>query len=198
MEISSFSCSLEEMVCFLVQINKIRALQFVIYGKYCTGQYYNERLVNTNKLFPEFRNIEDLIKGKINFKEFSPKKDYHLGITSLAKTKNGEIFHIPMIDFECPCSGKNILRVAETIKLLRPSGKTNGFILESGQSYHYYGIDLLSVRDWLIFMNLCKKVQNVDEKWPELQLKRGYSTLRVSISSQKPHLPKVVAKIGDF
>lgn len=73
-----------------------------------------------------------------------------------------------------------------------------GFLLESGQSYHYYGIRLLNVDEWVDFMRRCWQMPQVGRAWPTLQLEDGFSTLRISTSVAKPQLPRVIGKFGKF
>ncbi len=161
--------------------------------KYKEGFYREE--AEKNKLLVEFRDISAL-PNIVDFAElFGKKSAEHLGIASLVKIKSGRISHIPMIDFNCGYAIENLLKIEKTLHVL---GQNKGFLLESGKSYHYYGIGLLSVEGWVDFMKLCMGEDIIGKNWPRFQLQRGYSTLRISTSTQKPHLPKIIAKIGSF
>ena len=103
--------------------------------------------------------------------------------------------HIPMIDFECSCSEVNFSKV---IEILAKLDEKKGFLFESGRSYHYYGINLFSPAVWQKFMESCKQHDIIGEKWPQHQLDDGFLVLRISTSTTKPCLPKVIAKVGDF
>lgn len=196
MELDICSHSLEKMIGFIAKINGIEMLRFVFY----THSYLERK---ENRRYIEFREIKKLIDGEIKFGHFFEKGHYDeiLGINSLVKIGRGMERHIPMIDFNCVISGQNFLKVAENLKLL---GQSRGFILESGKSYHYYGIELMTSGEWLDFMKKCKSHDIIGGKWirphrwVRYSLKENCSTLRISTAFVKPHLPKVIAKIGSF
>jgi len=194
MKLSIDVYSLEKMIGYVANINKVSTLQFVIYQRY--KEEYGQKEAEKAKLLAEFSCIGDLFQEKIKFDSFFEKNPAeHLGFTSFVKKHDGFIGHIPMIDFNCSYSIENILKIEKTLSLLE---QRKGFLLESGKSYHFYGIDLLSVEGWVDFMKRCAEQDIIGKHWPSFQLQRGYSTLRISTSTQKPHLPKVVVKIGDF
>ncbi len=193
MELSIGLCSLEKMIGYIAKINEIEALQFTIYEKY-KEEFYREKEVEKNKLLDEFKAISDLTRLSLT-SLFEKKPGEHLGIASFAKIRDGKILHIPMIDFNCPYSIENLLKIEKTLYVL---AQDKGFLLESGKSYHYYGINLLSVEGWINFMKICAEQDIIGSNWPRFQLQRGYSTLRISTSTQKPHSPKIIAKIGSF
>jgi hypothetical protein len=75
--------------------------------------------------------------------------DHILAICSRVTVTSGEEFHIPMLDFLCPCSESNRLSI---FRMLREIGECSGAIVESGRSYHYYGFRLLTRDDWVRFL----------------------------------------------
>lgn len=196
MELNIGAYSLEKMIGCIANINRVSTLQFSIYQIY--QEQYPQKEAEKTKLLTEFDLIEDLFQEKIKLDSFFKKDSAeHLGFTSFIKKQNGFMGHIPMIDFNCPYSIENLLKIEKTLYMLA-QGK--GFLLESGKSYHFYGIKLLSVEEWVNFTKLCAEQDIIGKHWPyfQLQRQRGYSTLRISTSTQKPHLPKVIAKIGSF
>jgi hypothetical protein len=70
-------------------------------------------------------------------------------ICSRVNVSSGEEFHIPMLDFLCPCSKSNQLSI---LNILREIGEDSGALVESGRSYHYYGFRLLARGDWVRFL----------------------------------------------
>lgn len=193
MEISAFSCSLEKMIGFISKINGVEMLRFVLYTH---PRYYSKK--KETRRYIEFSDVKKFIDGKIKFDRFFKKEyDEILGMTSLVKIGGETERHIPMIDFECAISGQNLLRVLEVLGSL---DQKEGFILESGASYHYYGIELISFSKWVAFMKRCESYDIIGSKWisHQLKLKENCSTLRISVAPAKPHLPEVIAKIGDF
>lgn len=126
---------------------------------------------------------------------FQKRGDENFGLASRVSLADGEIKHIPMIDFDCPCSEQNLHRVADTLSDL---GQKKGFIIESGRSYHYYGIDLFSEEEWRNFMERCQEQDIIEREWPLWQLRDGFSVLRLSTSSTKPYPPQVIVRFGEF
>ena len=71
-----------------------------------------------------------------------------LVLCSRVETRDDEVLHIPMLDFECSVSPENLIKVSQFIE----ETNSRGLILESGRSYHFYGLDLLSPEKWAQFM----------------------------------------------
>lgn len=196
MEVSNYPCSLEKMIGFIAKINGIEMLRFVFY----TPSYFKRK---PDRKYVYFSEIGKLIEGEIKFRHFLEKRhaDEILGIDSLVKIGGGRERYIPMVDFNCAISARSLLRVKENLRLL---GQDGGFILESGKSYHYYGIKLMVTEEWFDFMKKCKSSDIIGgkwlrpHKWVTYSLKRKCSTLRISTGCAKPHLPEVVVKVGDF
>ncbi len=121
-------------------------------------------------------------------------KDKVLGIISELKISYSftEIYpyHIPMMDFRCPKSPENLLRTKE---LLRTIGQKEGVILDSGRSYHYYGINLLDERHWWGFLENCLSSKLADKRYIEHRFKDRCSILRISACLLRPKIPTVVS-----
>jgi len=75
-------------------------------------------------------------------------RDKALVLCSKVETWEDETFHIPMLDFECTLSDKNLAKVEEFVREL----DEKGVILVSGRSYHYYSFNLLPHNKWVKFM----------------------------------------------
>ena len=98
-------------------------------------------------------------------------------------------YHIPMMDFRCPKGPKNLLRIK---KLLRVNGEEEGVILDSGRSYHYYGLNLMSEKGWLRFLGSCLLSKLVDERYMGHRLIDRCGILRLSACPLRPGIPEVV------
>jgi hypothetical protein len=72
-----------------------------------------------------------------------------LAVCSKVKLESGKLCHIPMLDFLCPCSEQN---EESLLRMLKEIGERSGVLVNSGRSYHYYGIRLLGRDDWVRFM----------------------------------------------
>jgi len=98
-----------------------------------------------------------------------------IGLTSKVQTKNG-IKHIPMVDFSRDCRRpENVLK-----QLNMP-----GILVVSGHSYHFYGFELMEEKEWKVYTESLKDnfrfgAYGVCEHWPDLQLKQGFSMLRIT------------------
>lgn len=113
-----------------------------------------------------------------------------LAICSKCVTKDNKTAHIPMIDFSCPINERNreLVRIAAE-KL----GRGKGVLLESGQSFHYYGLYLLDENDWIKFTaNSLLLSPLTDSRYIAHRLISGMAVLRLTGSDQKPIIPKVV------
>lgn len=93
------------------------------------------------------RREEVTVERLLNLVKDSTQRNKALVLCSLAITKQDEMLHFPMLDFECIVSVTNQSRVEDFVRIIG-----NGLILESGRSYHYYGFNLLTHSEWIKFM----------------------------------------------
>ncbi|HLD91764.1 MAG TPA: hypothetical protein VI795_00010 [Patescibacteria group bacterium] len=106
----------------------------------------------------------------------------------------GKTKQLQMLDFDFSEDEANM----DEIKSLRLS---QGVILRTDRSFHYYGLNLLNDDDWrkwinkLLFLKDTKKLFGTE--YLELCLKRGYSALRIFgyEGTSKKKTPVVIAKI---
>ena len=110
-----------------------------------------------------------------------------IGITSLVQTKDGKK-HIPMIDF-ASCRPNDVYQVLDMFKM-------PGLIIESGNSYHFYGFNLLSEKEWKEYIENTRELPYVDTHYPGLQLEQGFAMLRITPSSLKLYQPCLYANYG--
>jgi hypothetical protein len=121
-----------------------------------------------------------------------------VGVISRVTVAGGELRHIttrhiPMMDFMCPPSPANLEVLT---RLFREIGQKKGYLLESGRSYHYYGLELLTEEQWRVFLGKCLLMCGyVDDRYVGHQLVDGHCVLRLSSGKLKPNVPKVVAKL---
>lgn len=116
-----------------------------------------------------------------------------LAISSQVKCADGRFRHIPQIDFHCRASAEN-QKVA--ISLLRNLSQ-RGYLLASGKSYHFYGIDLLNDDELGTFFGRVLLFSPiVDRAWIAHQLIEGRSALRLSSRKEYGGPPQLIAKIG--
>jgi hypothetical protein len=107
--------------------------------------------------------------------------------------RNGEIRHIPMLDFHCPATAKNE-ELAELAAGLLDTG--GGFLLESGDSYHFYGRALFDEEALVSFLGRALLLAPViDRAWIAHQLIERVCGLRISKKPSDGPEPAVVRVI---
>jgi hypothetical protein len=113
-----------------------------------------------------------------------------LALCSRARLSTGDTAHIPMIDFRCHPSEDN---ASATIEILKEIGEKQGVLLNSGRSFHYYGMSLLSEREWQAFLGKFLLLSPiVDSRYIAHRLIDGFCRLRISETSIKPKIPEVI------
>lgn len=129
--------------------------------------------------------------------------DAQIGVFSEVVLEDRTTAHIPMMDFSIPKSDMGLAVLRER---LQRGGVHNTWLLETGESYHLYGKDLLSEEEWIHFMGTCLLTSVVhtrdnieqisDPRYIGHSLKRGGNVLRVTTRAIKSFEPKVVAFIS--
>jgi hypothetical protein len=123
--------------------------------------------------------------------------NWQLGLMSLARKRSGQSCHIPQIDFVCEKTSENIAAIKACLK--QNTYTETGWLVDSGNSFHFYGRKLLAPSDWQAFMGQCLlfnergKYPIIDWRWLGYSLIAGYSTLRILKSSSKRE-PRVIEK----
>jgi hypothetical protein len=116
-----------------------------------------------------------------------------LALYSMCRDSARKVWHIPMMDFRIE-SGRDIGQLRLLKDCLRRLGQTDGVLLDSGQSYHYYGFGRLSQPEWTRFMTACMLLEPlVDVRYIAHRLLAGKAALRLNGTPQKKTVPKVVA-----
>jgi hypothetical protein len=112
-----------------------------------------------------------------------------LVVSSRVQLRSGDVGHIPMLDFRCPCSPANASAVRKILELL---GHTCGILVESGRSYHYYGVQLLSTSDWTAFMaKALLFAPFVDPRYVAHRLADGECRLKLA-ASREASIPSII------
>jgi hypothetical protein len=113
-----------------------------------------------------------------------------LAVSSLVELHDGSHCHVPMLDFHCPASPENLGLVKCVVTQLGIGG---GFILESGESYHFYGLRLLKERELTAFLGRALLYAPiVDKCWIAHQLIESACALRISSRGPDGDMPCVV------
>jgi hypothetical protein len=148
----------------------------------------HDSLTEVNKRFE--LSISASLEGKIIERANSLPNNKVLALCSNCRFLDRSVGHIPMMDFRCPPSVKNLDRVTIALKQI---GQKRGAILETGKSYHFYGFDVLDEKQWTQFLAKCLLLSPlVDTRYIAHRLQIGTCVLRLTSCVQKPKVPVVV------
>lgn len=114
---------------------------------------------------------------------------------------NGEIRHIPMIDFAGHLKiDKDVITILKHSNVISKYPSTTQYIYNSGHSLHLYGTQFLSLLDWIEFMNALKDMRIVDQMWIKHSLNRGHAALRWSCNNTKRYtmVPKLLGTFSQL
>jgi hypothetical protein len=117
--------------------------------------------------------------------------DFALALTSLVTLSDRSSGHIPMLDLKCDTS---LEAQRSVVELFRRIGSPHGALLDSGQSYHYYGFEVVTESEWRVFLGKCLlSALLVDTRYIAHRLIDGFCSLRINATVTKPKVPTVVA-----
>jgi hypothetical protein len=117
---------------------------------------------------------------------------YVLTVNSQVITTDGQLRHIPMLDFRLKSSRSNHALVVDVVKRLN----TPGVILDSGRSYHFYGTELIDDRELTKFLaKALLFTPLIDYRWIAHQLLEESCALRVSPGVEGQVTPTVVGVV---
>jgi hypothetical protein len=121
--------------------------------------------------------------------------EYGVALSSRVLMANGEYAHIPMLDFRCKCSAHNI----EVVKWAAAAiGHNSGVVVNSGRSFHFYGLRLLAVPEWLQFVSLAALFSPVvDARYLAHRLADGACRLRITAAPGRDSVPFVEEVFND-
>ncbi|WP_285790631.1 hypothetical protein [Micromonospora sp. NBRC 101691] len=100
--------------------------------------------------------------------------------------------HLPLLDFRLPVSATSSAIIEDVVRRL----ELQGIVLESGNSYHFYGRRLLSpkeLRELLGRAILYAPI--VDYRWIAHQLVEGACALRISRGKSFSYSPRVLLEV---
>lgn len=116
-----------------------------------------------------------------------------LAIYSKCRVNSRNPHHIPMLDLHIEFKhGRRALDLI--IEALLKMDETDGVILESGKSFHYYGLRLMSEQRWRRFMSASLLLGPVaDVRYIGHRLLAGKAALRLNKAPHKETEPKIIA-----
>lgn len=127
--------------------------------------------------------------------EFPTNIGASLTLLSEVVCRDGSLRHLPMVDFHSCSSARNQQIVEAVSERLFPQG---AILLDSGESYHAYGSQLVSQGEFRQFLGralLCVPI--VDRAYLAHQLIEGRCALRLTPGGGKSHVPTVVAVVPE-
>jgi hypothetical protein len=152
---------------------------------------YSKRLLK--KVFHHNYNYEVNSVTSFDFLDgFLPgKKTQKYAISSKVIMSDGRVCHVPLIDFHCQVSAPNQRLVQDVLNTLDIGP---GLLLDSGNSYHFIGMNLIEMDMFGCFIGkLIMFNPIIDKSWAAHQLIEGYCALRVT--EKNGRVPEVVSEI---
>ena len=183
-----------EIVCLNPEI------KFASFWKYTDYPFISTELKTGNIFWLERGSLSN--SDSINQIIYTLRPDQQLAVGSKVKLSSGKYAHIPLMDFSLHKTPTNLEVVQQSLKDMRQS---DGWILETGESYNYWGSILLTDEGWINFMgkslytgadgNKKDSLPIVDSRFIGHSLIRGCNTLRITTRANKIYTPTVVASI---
>lgn len=121
------------------------------------------------------------------------ENESRIGISSKVILQDDTIMHIPFIDFHIPISSKGTEIVEYICNIINPH--VEGYIINSGNSYHYIANLLMSEHEMIKFLSMANLFAPItDSTWISHQLYENSCTLR--LGEKKGRLPIVIKEIS--
>lgn len=140
-----------------------------------------ERLANLREIDPDTVEIASYLEGRER-----PRIHEAMKLVSRVKTRDG-IRHIPLLDLDIPVDDGGPTLAEQVFTNL---GVGSGAIINSGASYHGWGLELLTDDDWRRFMARALLLDRIDRRWVGHRLIDGQANIRVS--EKRGKIPEVV------
>jgi len=118
----------------------------------------------------------------------------NVAVASKLMVEKSRRVYLPMLDLECDQNEENEEKIQEFQKVLNNRmGFNGGLLLDSGNSYHYYGLTCLAKEEWLNFFNYSELVLGnlLDLKFIPLARFKKNIVLRVSPKKEESSLVDV-------
>jgi hypothetical protein len=113
-----------------------------------------------------------------------------LALCSQLRVHEGYALHLPMLDFAVRPSPTALAVVEEMLKIINQAGA----IVNSGNSYHFIGVSLLTADEWVRFIGQSLLLAPfIDARFLGHRLYDGECRLRMFAPNKSPKVPVVVA-----
>lgn len=130
-----------------------------------------ERLIGLKEIDPSTVHIASYLDGTNK-----PRIHEAMKMVSRVKTHDG-LYHIPLLDLDIPVDENGAASAQEVFANL---GVKHGAIINSGKSYHGWGLELLTDEEWRRFMARALLLDRIDRRWVGHRLIDGQANIRVS------------------
>ena len=175
--------SLRDMILDIANYNHPDTIEFIAYDA-DDAYVYPKKIIEIKPAELLSKSIDDLVREHCSGKEV-------LGFSSRLKIKE-MTFHTPQIDF---VGGVPKLDHKEVVEFLSGIYQTNGFVLDSGNSYHYQGRGALPPENWREVMKNLKNYKDIiDILWIQNALDFEFSDLRICADVFRP-APRIIADL---
>lgn len=170
---------------------ELEAFEFGIY-RYTPQTIVDDRTVVTIAATEKLRVVFSELVTSLNH-------DQELAVHSRVRLSGGTIWHLPMVDLighPKPSSLLRLFRVCESF------GSTRLALVDSGRSFHVYGLNLMKEDCWtsfaaqLLLLNSPDEPAWIDTRWIGHRLLAGYGALRLTCRS--PYYASLPSVIGLF
>lgn len=119
------------------------------------------------------------------------QNNVNLAFNSKVKLKTGSFKYLPLLDFHIPNNEENLCTVKKVISLL---GLSEGYILDSGESFHFIGNKLIEYQELIEFLSKALLFSPIiDRAWIAHQLLEKAPSLRIGYKHNQ--LPTLILKL---
>lgn len=136
--------------------------------------------------------IDSRLGARLEEETADVEEGHVVALTSAITLRSGEVLHLPMLDF---ASKSRRPSAREAVEHAAGALRVPGFLVESGQSYHFYGqvlVDASALRTFLTRAILLAPV--ADSRWVAHQLLEQTCSLRISPTTRGGR-PRVVSHV---
>jgi len=136
---------------------------------------------------------DDVVGGSLRDAVSRLEPNQALDLNSTVRTRHGDSAQLALLDFRLKTS---LAHESVAAEICRRVVGDSGYLLESGESYHFIGLRPQSAESWIKLMGRSLLFgPHIDARWIAHQLIDGSSALRVSPSKRHPFVPRAVRSI---
>jgi len=131
---------------------------------------------------------QEILNGGIDSIQDRLGRNDGLAVCSQVRVLAGYSAHIPMLDFACAPTKANQGAISSMLGVIGQAG----VIVNSGNSFHFLGISLLTADEWIRFMGQALLLAPfIDARFMAHRLFDGECRLRVFARNKVPQVPVI-------